>query len=60
MICPKCKRKHDGTGYLCQYCLEELDLKLQRDALFLSEWAGVGHLIGFITAIIGLIMFLAM
>jgi len=59
MICPKCKRMHDGTGYLCQYCLEEMDLKLQRDAFFLSELAGLGHLIAFITAIVGLILFFA-
>lgn len=37
----------------------EWDERLQRDAFFLSELAGLGHLIAFITAIVGLILFLA-
>lgn len=55
MKCPKCKRMHEGNGYLCQYCLEEMDLKLQRDAKILSELAGIGHLLIPITVLFGII-----
>jgi len=55
MKCAKCKRIYEGTGYLCEDCLEEMDLKLQKDAEILSNLAGFGYILIPITVLFGLI-----